>query len=384
MDIHVDGVFDLKHSDHVISGVQVFSPDKIKDLLGEEDVLIGTVNWRNQEVIKKYLDDIGVTNELIDGSLMHSPLQRSICLLHNLNKEQIKYEECPYCFIERNVCDILRDNLIITKKNVVLNKGMSKLPLIGVIVGNICTLRCNHCVESVPHSKLQRHQEPKEKLIKEIRRVAEAIEFVTVVDFVGGEPFLHPDLPELIEETLSIPNIGFINIFTNGTVKPSPKLLEVLKKDYVVVNVSDYSGQLPQTMRDKITETVRILRSANIATTYVKDMTWYDISSFEKNNDNEEELKERFHRCRVNSCQRLYDNQMYRCLHLYSGYVTGKLQIDENDISIVNNIFDGDVESLARRLDNFWDIPYSTACKYCELPYISKLVPSGEQVKVEG
>ena len=38
-------------------------------------------------------------------------------------------------------------------------------------------------------------------------------------------------------------------------------------------------------------------------------------------------------------------------------------------------------ELLAQKLDEFWEQPYSSGCKYCELPYISKLVPSGGQVE---
>lgn len=373
--IPVRALFDRDPSKK-IEGYAVYTPDRIKEMVHEHDTLIATVNWRNQELVREYFHAEGIEQPLFDGSAMHSPMQCSLCALKNKNHERIPYEECPNCFMERNYCDLLRDNILINKPDVVLNKGGSKLPLIGVICGNICTLRCNHCVESVPHSKLQRHFEPMDKLLWEIKRVASAIEFVTVVDFVGGEPFLHPNLPELINEVRNLPNVGLVNVFTNGTVLPNAELLHALKQEFVTVNVSDYSKNLTDDMIRRIEATVKVLEEEGIAFTRVTDMTWYDMQSFDENHDSEEELARRFHDCRINSCHRLYDNKMFRCLHLYEGYVTGKLEMDETVIDITA-IPD---EQLPQKLDEFWEQPYSSGCKYCELPYISKLVPSGEQV----
>ena len=376
LDITINAVFDRNYNNREIPGVNVCSPEKMGAMLNEDCILIISVNWRNQEIIQPYIESMNLSIDYYDGSLIQPPLQRAICSVKNKNNEKIHYEECPNCFIERNYCDLLKENLLINKKDVVLHKGKSKLPLIGVILGNICTLNCNHCVESVPHTRINKAFEPKDKLIKAIKRMTDAIEFVTVVDFVGGEPFLYPDLAELIEEVLNIENVGMVNIFTNGTVKPPKRLLEALKKDeFLTVNVSDYSGQLSDEIKIKIKENVELLRTNHIAVTHVKDMTWYDMSSFEKNEDDEEQLEKRFHDCRLNSCHRLYDDKLFRCLHLYSGYVTGKLPLDET----VLDIYEGSVDEFSKELDRFWEMPYSSACQYCELPYISKLVPSGEQ-----
>lgn len=376
LNLYVEGIFDRDCSKQTNSGVKVFSPDKIKDLVGTEDVLIGTVNWRNQEVIKKYLDDIGVINELIDGSLMHSPLQRSICTLYNLHNKKLQYEKCSCCFIESSRCDIMRENIMRTKPGVKPNEGKSRLPLCEVIVGNVCTLRCKHCLEGVPYSKFPRKQDTAENLIKAIKRVAEASEFLTSINFLGGEPTLHPDLYKIIEFVLSIPNVGIVKVVTNATVKPSPKLLEVLKNKFVVVNVSDYSAQLPDAQKAKIEETIHILKESNVAFSHIKNMTWYDMSSFKRNNDDETALKKRFKYCRMNGSHRMYDSKIFPCSHFYAGYVTGQLELDDTII----NIFEGDIDSLSKRLNQLWNQPYSTACKYCEMPYVSKLVPGGEQV----
>ena len=265
-----------------LKGYPVYTPDKLCELVHKGDVLIATVNWRNQELVRNFLHDENITIELLDGSLMHSPLQRSFCALRNKNRERIAYEECPNCFIERNYCDLLKDNILINKPDVELNKGGSKLPLIGVICGNICTLRCKHCVECIPYSRIDRHFEPADKLLKAIKRVAKAIEFVTTIDFVGGEPFLHPDLPMIINEVHKIPNVGIISIFTNGTVSPKSDLIQALKHNYVIVTVADYSKNLTNDLRRRIEKTVQLLKEENVMFTHIKNMTWFDLSSFKK------------------------------------------------------------------------------------------------------
>ena len=374
--IKIDGVFDRAYETRKVAGCEMYPPEKIVELLGENDVLIGTVNWRNQDVIQKYLKKLGVQNELVDGSLLHSPLQRSICTLHNIHNKRMNYADCSCCFIESSRCDIMRKNVIQSKNGAKINHGKSKLPLIEVIVGNVCTLRCDKCLESVPYTKLARHQESKEKLIGEIKRVSEAIEFATTVNFLGGEPFLHPDLPDIIDAVSKIPNVGIVKLITNGTVNPSARLVESLKNDFVLVNVSDYSSQLSNIQKARIAETLRILKNEGIAFSHIKDMTWYDMSSFQKNDDDDTALRNRFQDCRMNGSHRMYDNKVFPCSHFYAGYVSGQLPLDDTVI----DIFEDDITLLAKRLDQLWEQPYSTACRYCNMPYVSRLVPGGAQV----
>ena len=379
--IEVKAAFDKDYLNRKIEGIETFSPDYMKAIMKkEDDVLIISSNWRNYDVISDYIDHVlGEMGsiEKYNGSLMHAPLQRAICADKNLRGERIEYHECPSCFMERNYCDLLKNNLLACKKGLNINRGMSKLPLIGVILGNHCSLRCEHCVESIPFNRFSRSFEDKNLIIDSISRMAKSIEFVSVIDFVGGEPFLHPDLPEIIEEVIKIPNVGLVNVFTNGTVTPSEKLTQALKNDFVVVNISDYSNQLSEEIIERINKTELVLKTEKIPYVRVKNMTWFDMSSYEKNSDTEEELTKRFHDCRINSCHRLYRGMLFRCLHLYAGYVSGHLSLDET----VVNIFDGSSEELAIKLDEFWNRPYSSACQYCELPYISRLVPSGKQVE---
>jgi hypothetical protein len=97
--------------------------------------------------------------------------------------------------------------------------------------------------------------------------------------------------------------------------------------------------------------------------------------SFSYEDDSEAFLAERYAKCILRDCYRLYEGRLFRCLHHYAGYITGSVPEDESVVSIHE-----DPETLVERLNRFVDIPFIKACQYCEMPYKSKPVSSGIQI----
>lgn len=91
------------------------------------------------------------------------------------------------------------------------------------VAGTLCNLRCTHCFVSCGpgddhHDFMTRD---------EVRgRVAEAVRLgVKEYYFTGGEPFLHPALLEILEDTLAS---GPCTVLTNGTLFTRPRLERLL------------------------------------------------------------------------------------------------------------------------------------------------------------
>src|SRR5436305_1338940 len=88
-----------------------------------------------------------------------------------------------------------------------------------------CNLSCVHCyADSGPDEPLTQNMAPRDW----IRVLDEAAQLsCRAVQFIGGEPTLHPDLPQLIGHARTL---GFkvIEVYTNGT-----RLTESLKKTFV-------------------------------------------------------------------------------------------------------------------------------------------------------
>jgi len=92
------------------------------------------------------------------------------------------------------------------------------------VAGTVCNLRCTHCFVSCGpgddrHALMGRG---------EVRtRVAEAVRIgVKEFYFTGGEPFLHPEMIEILADTLAS---GPCTVLTNGTLFTRPRL-EALRR----------------------------------------------------------------------------------------------------------------------------------------------------------
>jgi MoaA/NifB/PqqE/SkfB family radical SAM enzyme len=84
--------------------------------------------------------------------------------------------------------------------------------LMSFAVNDICNAKCNHCsfYNSVDDKtkKVLNTTEAKD-LIRQAQELG-----VSVINFVGGEPLMRPDLPELVKEVNK--DISVTSIFTNG------------------------------------------------------------------------------------------------------------------------------------------------------------------------
>jgi len=364
-----------------VAGIPVHSPQWLTGLSPpSEYVLICATNPQNHALIAKDIQALaGDAFVLEDGFLGHTFLRTSFCAGECARGARLDLAKCAECSVMNHTCPTLRSSLKKARNRPEANPAKSGTQtLLGYILGQRCTLRCDQCVEGTPDIAAGEKQfTPKNVVLGDIRKMAAASDFITVLDFAGGEPFLHPDLVEILREVKEIDNIGIVNIFTNGTVPPSDKLIETLRDERVTITVSSYSNHLGAAQQANIAATVATLRSSGCQCFMNENKTWFDCSSFDFVEDDEAALRRRFSNCVLANCQRLDRGTIYRCLHQYAGAVTGK----HLDAPEVFNIHRYSNEELARKLDHFNTLPYISTCSYCQLPFDAGVVPAGVQRK---
>jgi MoaA/NifB/PqqE/SkfB family radical SAM enzyme len=202
--------------------------------------------------------------------------------------------------------------------------------------------------------------------------IFDIVDVIEKFNINGGEPLLHPQLPEIIDFLSAfISKINMLEITTNGTVVPSDRLLKSLTfSNKVDILVDNYGPELST----NITKIVNAFNSANIrhrVRTYyganVHCGGWVDLSDLSKKHTIAKDIENTFSRCYLNSklkCMPIIDGSMYVCptykrckdLNLISDNPDEYIDILSNSISLSDK---------KERIRNFYNRKYFTACAYC-------------------
>jgi len=231
-----------------------------------------------------------------------------------------------------------------------------------VLVTEKCNLNCSHCNMFIPHFEMPKHREL-DNMIKDIDSYFNIVDYVSVFHLVGGEPFLHPQIENVIQHILSnyIDKIDKFIITTNGSIAPKPSTIELLKSSNVILSVSNYSDKL-QKLKNKVEKVIGIYKSSGIKHYVRNEIEWYDFGDLRiKNNLPTDKLIKHFDSCTA-PFRGLNDGKFYYC-HLNTGAVLTKLfPLDKNDYVEIDKI---SKEDLLKFDLGYTDLGYITFCDNC-------------------
>ena len=357
--------------------IPILEPQQLSELSDDTVVLVSAnlevMTDRFSKTVRQQNNQLTILN----GFEINRVLRYSICSKKLANQSPFDLIECENCGFERHGCSLCMKYLKrIACSNVLDNEWRSEsFDWFGYIVGQACTLKCKHCCEAIPLLKEHKFV-PIDVIIEDVQKVAAASQFLTFVELVGGEPFLHPNYIELVKTLLKIKNIGYIKSFTNGTIVPSRELCKIIKDPRFMLQVSNYEKQAAGKLFENIFETRRILKEQNVKYIFTQNFEWQDFTSFELHNTDEEILKKVFRACPLHNCNRLFNGNLYRCPHQYAGVELGVLEKKEVETININSL---DEKSLAKALETFKNVKYIDACRYCSMPFDAPVVSAGIQ-----
>lgn len=116
------------------------------------------------------------------------------------------------------------------------------LSKIDTVITSRCTLKCKHCNMFIGHVPMQSDIQLN-RLKNNFDIFFESVDYVYEYTLLGGEPFIHKDIAEIISYLGNRygEKIGRINIITNGTVVPQDDVIDLLEKFHITVHISDYT-----------------------------------------------------------------------------------------------------------------------------------------------
>ncbi|MFT9055829.1 MAG: radical SAM protein [Ethanoligenens sp.] len=268
---------------------------------------------------------------------------------------------------------------------------MFALNKFSLIILTRCNLNCKLCCEYIP----QNRPFP-DMTVDEERAILDAlfstIDCVTTLHLTGGgEPFLHPQLSEMIECAMQYSDrIDRLMLFSNSTVPLKSQLLETLKKykDRIVVQLSQYGINPAYEI-----ETAKMLIAANISCKvekYYGDNQsfggWVDFGEWKPYNRSDEVLSRVFLDCAVTRDMlgnwRTRDGKVHWCTRSQRGMELG--QLPDNPADYVDLFDSSTAQEKCAKFKQIAATHSLLACDYCSgnqgTSDVSKRFPAAEQI----
>ena len=231
-----------------------------------------------------------------------------------------------------------------------------------VLVTERCTLACSHCNMFMPHFESPNHR-GLDIIKSDIDLFFNKVDYVSVFHLVGGEPFLYPNIEDVIRYILNnyINKIDKLIITTNGTVQPKQSTLDLLKSSDIILSVSDYTDKLGN-IKLKVLKVIDTYKSQNINHYVRNEIEWYDFGDLRvKKNLEKDKLINHFDSCTA-PFRGLNDGKFYYC-HLNTSAVrTNIFPLNDNDYVNFENV---SKEEMIKFDLGYTDLGYITFCDNC-------------------
>lgn len=227
------------------------------------------------------------------------------------------------------------------KNNLVRLSETKNLRNLTVLVTSKCNLKCKHCATYASCHPNPVHYDL-EVLKESLSRYYESMSIPGgLITISGGEPLLHPKLPEFIEFVKKYEDrVRMIEIITNGSVIPNDRLIESLKGSNKINLLIDNYGENLSVNLSKITSKLDNndipYRVRNYTSTDTWCDGWIDVSDFSEKKRTETEIKDIFSRCAFNNIYKNIDFLINGKVHMCYVIKEALPMIEESDDESVN------------------------------------------------
>lgn len=270
---------------------------------------------------------------------------------------------------------------------------MLKEKSLGVFLCTPCTLNCRLCGAHVPLYKERgvRHFEPPEICCEGIKEAFRVFDYAETLSLTGGEPLLHPHLPEIVSFALQnySSQFGQLRITTNGTLLPSELLLQTIRNyaDDNVLFVLDNYGDVSK----RIADVEDILKENHISyriNQYCGENQhcggWIDFGPPNQNRGySSAEAQHIVEKCHAAQwrCLNIFKGKIYLCAHQIAGSELGCFDMKPDEYIDLRGGGGQTLEEKKKIAARLGSKPIQ-ACYYCNGfdPETAPRFPAGEQI----
>ena len=230
-----------------------------------------------------------------------------------------------------------------------------------MVICTKCSLRCRDCANliSIYARSGNAYFVSFEKIEAVFAKLIAVVDYIFELQVIGGEPFLHEELGNILKFVSTTNKVGSIVVTTNGTVMPKSDLISVLSNPKLYVVVSDYGN-----ISKKADEVVEFCDSNDINCIRVRLPFWHQNGSLEKRGRSLLLSKMVFLFCRNPECLTLLRGNLYHCPRQAHGVDLGLIPARDGDYVDIASTPERD---LRVRLTNFrLKVSTIAACDHCD------------------
>ena len=278
------------------------------------------------------------------------------------NKEMNYYHRVVVPVIEEldknGKTQTILDSLYLKSKQQLIEKLADKkimsIPRIPIVLTPKCSLRCKECNNLM--WKFETYQDlSTEKIKKSIKRLIDSVDFLPIVELIGGEPFAAKNIKEVLDFLIEEKKVLHIEITTNATIIPQQELIKSLQNEKVNVRISDYSMIVNQN------RFIECIQENKINYEKLSFESWIATGGIKKRNRNSTELIKQYYRCDAGYlCKTLWEDKIYPCARAAS---LARLGIC-GECPYVDVLHS---ENLREQLIHFFMAPTCGPCDYCNV-----------------
>lgn len=246
---------------------------------------------------------------------------------------------------------------------------------ISILITSKCTLNCEYCSSGIPYHTC-RKDIPSAEIVDQIQKILtlyiDAGVYIEHLDFLGGEPLLHPDFnnihSDIIEKICKFSDsFHEMRILTNGTLLPKEELLQTIKAANEKMNflmiISDYGSLSPKT--DEICELLKKYGLNFRVDRYSGDSQYFGgWVSYGQDGIVSGTTEERYQECAFyqSGVAEVFDGLLFPCPRALALHITGRSILPEAEYINLHDEHTENVKKLSAFLIR--EVPYA-ACKNC-------------------
>ena len=235
------------------------------------------------------------------------------------------------------------------------------LPSVTLVINQRCSLKCKYCTSYMNEYDVQERVDfPLQQICNDINTFFGAVDMVGTITVMGGEPFMHKDISQIIQCLCKWDNFGLISIATSGTWPIQPEQLEGLHDKRVNISFSNYTESITENQKEMYYRNIETVKQSGVYYTAGEfSPEWIIPTSLTNKYFSDEEITSKKSRCihwhqikngKVHPCD--FANSIYS-LHI-ADYTSDYVDLNRNTTR----------EELREELKCYIDRPFYESCRH--------------------